>query len=60
MIIELIVTFVLFLLAYWAIHRLGSAFHAPDPVMAIADVGLVVVFVLWLLKVIPPLIRAWG
>ncbi len=49
--LSILLVFVLCLLLYWAAHRLADAFGAPAPVVAVLDVILVIVFVLWLLSV---------
>lgn len=40
-------------LAYWAIHRVGAAFGLPGPILALADVVIVVAAVIYILINIP-------
>ncbi len=47
--IGLLVAVIVFALLYWAIHRIAGAFGLPAPIVAVIDVILVVVAVLWLL-----------
>lgn len=46
----LLVVVIVLLLMYWAIHRVAAAFGAPAPVIAVLDVLLVIIFVLYLLQ----------
>jgi hypothetical protein len=48
--IGLVVVIIVLLVVYWAIHRLAQAFGAPPVVIAVVDVLLVLVFVLYLLR----------
>ncbi len=47
--IGLLVIIIVLGLAWWAVHRLAGAFGLPAPIVAILDVVLVVVFVIYLL-----------
>jgi len=48
--IALLVVLVVFLVVYWAIHRLAGAFGAPPQVIVVIDVLLVLIFVLYALQ----------
>ena len=48
--LSLLIVFVVFLLIYWAVHKLAAAFGAPGLVTTVFDVALVVGFVLYSLS----------
>ncbi len=47
--IGLLVLVIVLGLVYWAVHKLASAFGLPAPVVAVIDVILVVIAVVYLL-----------
>jgi len=55
MLISLLVVFIILGLAYWAIHRLAAAFGIPAPIIAVIDVILVIIAVLYLIRYLVPL-----
>lgn len=48
--IGLLVMFIVFALAYWAIHRLAATFGLSDQIVGVIDVLLVVLVVLAILR----------
>jgi hypothetical protein len=52
LLIGLIVAVLLVCLAYWAIHRIAAAFGLPAQIVVLLDVVIVVVFVVYLLRVL--------
>lgn len=54
LLVTLLVVLVVAGLAYWAVHRLAAAFGIPAPIVAVIDVALVVIVVLYLLSLLLP------
>lgn len=51
LLLTLIVLLVVVGLAYWALHRLATAFGIPAPIVTVIDVILVVIVVFYLLRI---------
>lgn len=58
-ILSLIVLVILLALAYWAVHRIATAFSLPPPIVAVLDVILVILAVVGLLGWIGRIPAPW-
>lgn len=59
LLLTLVVGFVVFVLAWWVVHRIAKAFEAPPQVLVIAEVLLVCLGVFFLLNAFGLLNRFW-
>lgn len=50
--IGLLVALIVIGLVYWAFHRIAGAFGIPPPILGVVDVLLVIIFVLYLLRML--------
>ncbi len=50
MLISLLVTLILLMLVYWAIHQLAGTFGLSPQILVVVDVLLVVLFVVYMLS----------